>query len=250
MCASCCSTTCSPHGIYTMPKRGFMALSLPLTEADFAALESALEEFVSARALRCSSEPHPGTRLAPIRGRRASAHTGVMQLSGVLVDDFTPLDLQGRAAGRDRCEPRRNAIIRRRQGAQSRHQSLLHRRRRRERRAYRQRRASSPSTRRTPSTRCRATRSRSSSSTTRRRPPANTTRPRPRPTPARWSSDRAYVAALGPQMSRRGQGDVADPEPGQSRRSSRPSSTNPDITDPKFAAAIPARRARRSISAP
>ena len=38
------------HGIYTMPKRGFMALSLPLTEADFAALEEAVEEFVSARA--------------------------------------------------------------------------------------------------------------------------------------------------------------------------------------------------------
>ncbi len=38
------------HGIYTMPKRGFMALSLPLTEADFDTLEEAVEEFVSARA--------------------------------------------------------------------------------------------------------------------------------------------------------------------------------------------------------
>lgn len=38
------------HGIYTMPRRGFMALSLPLTEADFAALEGAVEEFVGARA--------------------------------------------------------------------------------------------------------------------------------------------------------------------------------------------------------
>ena len=38
------------HGIYTMPKRGFMALSLPLAEADFAALEGALDEFLSTRA--------------------------------------------------------------------------------------------------------------------------------------------------------------------------------------------------------
>ena len=37
-------------GIYSMPKRGFMALSLPLTGADFDALEAALDEFVSARA--------------------------------------------------------------------------------------------------------------------------------------------------------------------------------------------------------
>ena len=44
------------HGIYTMPRRGFMALSLPLTEADFATLESAVEEFVSARELRCWPE--------------------------------------------------------------------------------------------------------------------------------------------------------------------------------------------------
>lgn len=32
-----------------MPKRCFMALSLPLTEADFAGLEAALEEFVTTR---------------------------------------------------------------------------------------------------------------------------------------------------------------------------------------------------------
>lgn len=38
------------HGIYTMPRRGFMALSLPLAEAEFAALEGAVEEFVGARA--------------------------------------------------------------------------------------------------------------------------------------------------------------------------------------------------------
>jgi glutamate-1-semialdehyde 2,1-aminomutase len=38
------------QGIYTMPRRGFMALSLPLTEAEFDALESAVEEFVGARA--------------------------------------------------------------------------------------------------------------------------------------------------------------------------------------------------------
>ncbi len=38
------------HGIYTMPRRGFMALCLPLTEADLAALEAAVEEFLGARA--------------------------------------------------------------------------------------------------------------------------------------------------------------------------------------------------------
>ncbi|GAC1478984.1 MAG: hypothetical protein NVS2B11_02890 [Acetobacteraceae bacterium] len=38
------------HGIYSMPRRGFMALSLPLTDADFSALETALEEFVASRA--------------------------------------------------------------------------------------------------------------------------------------------------------------------------------------------------------
>ncbi len=37
------------HGIYTMPRRGFMALSLPLTEGDFGLLAAAVEEFVSAR---------------------------------------------------------------------------------------------------------------------------------------------------------------------------------------------------------
>lgn len=37
------------HGIYTMPRRGFMALSLPLTDADFAQLAAGLEEFVAAR---------------------------------------------------------------------------------------------------------------------------------------------------------------------------------------------------------
>ena len=37
------------HGIYMMPKRCFMALSLPLTDADFGKLEAALEEFVAAR---------------------------------------------------------------------------------------------------------------------------------------------------------------------------------------------------------
>ncbi|HYZ62679.1 MAG TPA: aminotransferase class III-fold pyridoxal phosphate-dependent enzyme [Acetobacteraceae bacterium] len=37
-------------GIYTMPKRGFMALSLPLAQADFDRLEAATEEFVAARA--------------------------------------------------------------------------------------------------------------------------------------------------------------------------------------------------------
>lgn len=38
------------HGIYTMPRRGFMALSLPLGEAEFDRLAGAVEEFVSARA--------------------------------------------------------------------------------------------------------------------------------------------------------------------------------------------------------
>ncbi len=38
------------QGIYTMPKRGFMALSLPLTGADYAALEDAVDEFLSTRA--------------------------------------------------------------------------------------------------------------------------------------------------------------------------------------------------------
>lgn len=38
------------HGIYTMPRRGFIALSLPLTEADFAVLATALSEFVASRA--------------------------------------------------------------------------------------------------------------------------------------------------------------------------------------------------------
>ncbi len=38
------------QGIYTMPRRGFLALSLPLTEADFDALAAALDEFVGARA--------------------------------------------------------------------------------------------------------------------------------------------------------------------------------------------------------
>ena len=38
------------QGIYTMPRRGFMALSLPLGEAEFDRLAGAVEEFVSARA--------------------------------------------------------------------------------------------------------------------------------------------------------------------------------------------------------
>ena len=38
------------HGIYTMPRRGFMALSLPLGEAEFDQLAGAIEEFLSARA--------------------------------------------------------------------------------------------------------------------------------------------------------------------------------------------------------
>lgn len=38
------------HGIYTMPRRGFMALSLPLGEAEFDQLAGAVEEFVSTRA--------------------------------------------------------------------------------------------------------------------------------------------------------------------------------------------------------
>ena len=37
------------QGFYMMPKRCFMALSLPLTDADFAGLASALEEFVTTR---------------------------------------------------------------------------------------------------------------------------------------------------------------------------------------------------------
>jgi len=37
------------QGIYMMPRRCFMALSLPLTEADCSALEAALEEFVASR---------------------------------------------------------------------------------------------------------------------------------------------------------------------------------------------------------
>ncbi|KAA2213222.1 aspartate aminotransferase family protein [Teichococcus oryzae] len=37
------------RGIYTMPKRGFMALSLPLTDNDFDALEAALQDFIEAR---------------------------------------------------------------------------------------------------------------------------------------------------------------------------------------------------------
>jgi hypothetical protein len=36
-------------GIYMMPKRCFMALSLPLTDADFAVLEDALQEFIDTR---------------------------------------------------------------------------------------------------------------------------------------------------------------------------------------------------------
>lgn len=38
------------RGIYTMPKRGFMALSLPLGEAEFDVLVSAVDDFVGARA--------------------------------------------------------------------------------------------------------------------------------------------------------------------------------------------------------
>ena len=38
------------QGVYTMPRRGFMALSLPLGEAEFDQLAGAVEEFVSARA--------------------------------------------------------------------------------------------------------------------------------------------------------------------------------------------------------
>jgi glutamate-1-semialdehyde 2,1-aminomutase len=37
------------RGIYTMPKRGFMALSLPLTEDDHDALDAALQDFLQAR---------------------------------------------------------------------------------------------------------------------------------------------------------------------------------------------------------
>ena len=36
-------------GIYMMPKRCFMALSLPLTDADFTVLEEALQEFIETR---------------------------------------------------------------------------------------------------------------------------------------------------------------------------------------------------------
>ena len=62
-------------------------------------------------------------------------------------------------------------------------------------------------------------------------------------------SDKDVVAAIGPQMSGAGkamapilsQGDLA---------TITPSSTNPDITNPKFADAVSARPASRSISAP
>ncbi|MSP49247.1 MAG: aspartate aminotransferase family protein [Alphaproteobacteria bacterium] len=37
------------HGVHVMPKRGLVALSLPLTDADFDTLVAAVEEFVSAR---------------------------------------------------------------------------------------------------------------------------------------------------------------------------------------------------------
>ena len=62
-------------------------------------------------------------------------------------------------------------------------------------------------------------------------------------------SDKQVVAAVGPVMSGAGkamspilsEGDLATITPG---------STNPDITDPRFAAAVPARPASRSTSAP
>ena len=70
--------------------------------------------------------------------------------------------------------------------------------------------------------------------TTAPRRPANTTRRRRRRMPARWCPTSNVVAAIGPQMSGAGkamapilsQGDLAIITP---------SSTNPDITDPKFA---------------
>ena len=71
-------------------------------------------------------------------------------------------------------------------------------------------------------------------STTAPRPPASTIRRRPRPTRARWSSDKDVVAAIGPQMS--GSGKAMSPILSQGNLAIiTPSSTNPDITDPKFA---------------
>ena len=75
-----------------------------------------------------------------------------------------------------------------------------------------------------------------STTTTAPQPPASTTRRRRRPMPARWSSERGILAAHRAANERRRQGDGADPERGQPRRSSRRASTNPDITDPQFAA--------------
>jgi glutamate-1-semialdehyde 2,1-aminomutase len=37
------------QGVHVMPKRGLVALSVPLTDADFDKLVAAVEEFVSAR---------------------------------------------------------------------------------------------------------------------------------------------------------------------------------------------------------
>jgi hypothetical protein len=37
------------HGIFMMPKRGLIALSLPLTDRDFDTLVSGVEEFIAAR---------------------------------------------------------------------------------------------------------------------------------------------------------------------------------------------------------
>jgi glutamate-1-semialdehyde 2,1-aminomutase len=37
------------QGIYVMPKRAMMALSLPMTDTDFDTLAAGVEEFVSAR---------------------------------------------------------------------------------------------------------------------------------------------------------------------------------------------------------
>ena len=61
-------------------------------------------------------------------------------------------------------------------------------------------------------------------------------------------SDKDVIAAVGPQMSGAGKA-MAPILSAGNLATITPSSTNPDITDPKFAAAIPPGRARRSISA-
>jgi branched-chain amino acid transport system substrate-binding protein len=63
----------------------------------------------------------------------------------------------------------------------------------------------------------------------------------------KFVADPSVVAIVGPEMSGEGKADDADPV-GRQSGAITPSSTNPDITDPKFAAQYkPA--ARRSISA-